>query len=547
MASRRKRPASTSAAPASIASVQPIVNAATSTTLGGSYRTLPRYTPWNSKSVERMQRSKDIVQISRFLQSEEGIPQVRYGIQQLPREAVGKGIGCKSISQDADFRREATALFKKWAESPAIDIRKEHSLYALQPMLLSGMLGDGELFIHPVYDPDGAAWSLNDRSKRAFQLQLITRDQLTNGDVKSADARSNRWMDGLQYNGLDQLLNLRLNQDPNASGIYGSQKFTDIPAVNAMGHRNIFHLKDPTRIHQYHGDPVIFASGRDLLDSLDLKALRKHSAKVRASLLGATTTRDGKMLNAMQQIAIAEQGGNPTADTGRRFVEVAEGAVFLPMSDNESFNFFNNPQEGIPFRDILADLLHPFMFELKYPPEWIFTRGKVGGVEYRGLLQQVARAHEGLRARLYPFLEWLWEKVIGTAMMPGAPLARFMGVEDWNQIDFVTDPDPTVDAGRDKRADLESLGENLITPDDLIERSTGQDGEAVRHAAIDQKLDSIRYAIARAKNIPIDQVEIPASVALAIGMGLKTLQPASGLVTALNPATIAADIAEMDA
>lgn len=526
--------------------VAPIVNT-TTTTSPGSYRSTPRLKPWNSKSVERMQRSRDIVQISRFLQSEEGIPQVRYGIQQLPREAVGKGIGCKSISQDPAFRRDATLLFRKWAESPAIDIRKEHSLYALQPMLLSAMLGDGELFIHPIYDPLGAAWSLNDRSKRAFQLQLITRDQLTNGTVNITEARTLRWMDGLQYNGLDQLLTLRLNQDADANGFYGSKKYTDIAAVNALGHRNIFHLKDPTRIHQYHGDPVIFASGRDLLDSLDLKALRKHSAKIRASLLGATTTRDGKMLNAMQQIAIAEQGGNPTADTGRRFVEVAEGAVFLPMSDNESFNFFNNPQEGIPFRDILADLLHPFMFELKYPPEWIFTRGKVGGVEYRGLLQQVARAHEGLRARLYPFLEWLWEKVIGTAMMPGGPLHTFAALEDWNQIDFVTDPDPTVDAGRDKRADLESLGENLITPDDLIERSTGHDGEAVRHAAIDQKLDSIRYAIARSKNIPIDQVEIPASVALAIGMGLKTLQPASGILTALNPTTIAADIAALDA
>jgi hypothetical protein len=409
------------------------------------------------------------------------------------------------------------------------------------------MLGDGELFIHPIYEPLGAAWSLNDRSKRAFQLQLITRDQLTNGTVNSNEARTNRWMDGLQYNGLDQLLTLRLNQDADATGFYGSKNYTDIAAVNSLGHRNIFHLKDPTRIHQYHGDPVIFASGRDLLDSLDLKSLRKHSAKVRASLLGATTTRDGKMLNAMQQIALAEQTGTPATDSGRRFVEVAEGAVFLPMSDNESFNFFNNPQEGIPFRDILADLMHPFMFELKYPPEWIFTRGKVGGVEYRGLLQQVARAHEGLRARLYPFLEWLWEKVIGTAMMPGGPLAQFAGIEDWNQIDFVTDPDPTVDAGRDKRADLESLGENLIAPDDLIERSTGQDGEAVRHAAIDQKLDSIRYAIARAKGIPLDQVEIPASVALAIGMGLKTLQPASGILTALNPTTIAADIAELDA
>jgi len=523
----------------------PITNVATST-VPGSYRTTPRYAPWSLKSVERMQRSKNLVEISRFLQSEEGIPQVRYGIQQLPREAVGKGIGCKSISQDLAFRRDATALFKKWAESPAIDIRKEHSLFAIQPMLLSAMFGDGELFILPVYEPAGAAWSLNDRSRRAFQIQLVSRDQLTNGDIKSTDARTLRWFDGLQYNALDQLQLLRLNQDPEATGYTASKKFTDVPALNGMGHRNIFHLKDPTRIHQYHGDPIIFASGRDLLDSLDLKALRKHSAKVRAALLGATTTRDGKMLNAMQQIAVAEQSGSPAADTGRRFVEVAEGAVFLPLSDNESFNFFNNPQEGIPFRDILADLIHPFLFELKYPPEWIFTRGKVGGVEYRGLLQQVARAHEGLRARLYPFLEWLWEKVIGTAMMPGGPLFQYANVPDWNQIDFVTDPDPTVDAGRDNKADLENLGENLITPDDFIERRTGMDGEAVRHAAIQQKLNSIRFAISQATGTPIDQVKIPASIAIALGMGLKTLQAAAGTLNTLSPETLATDIAALD-
>jgi len=523
----------------------PITNVATST-VPGSYRTTPRYAPWSLKSVERMQRSKNLVEISRFLQSEEGIPQVRYGIQQLPREAVGKGIGCKSISQDLAFRRDATALFKKWAESPAIDIRKEHSLFAIQPMLLSAMLGDGELFILPVYEPAGAAWSLNDRSRRAFQIQLVSRDQLTNGDIKSTDARTLRWFDGLQYNALDQLQLLRLNQDAEATGYTASKKFTDVPAVNGMGHRNIFHLKDPTRIHQYHGDPIIFASGRDLLDSLDLKSLRKHSAKVRAALLGATTTRDGKMLNAMQQIAVAEQSGSPAADTGRRFVEVAEGAVFLPLSDNESFNFFNNPQEGIPFRDILADLIHPFLFELKYPPEWIFTRGKVGGVEYRGLLQQVSRAHEGLRSRLYALLQWIWEKVIGTAMLPGGALAKYAAVEDWNAIDFVTDPDPTVDAGRNHNADMDRYGENLLPAADYVERLNGGDGDATRHQAIDDRIDSVKYAISIATGTPIDQVVLPAAIATIIGLGIKTCQAASGLISSLAPDSLAQVLTAMD-
>jgi hypothetical protein len=522
-----------------------IANVATSTT-PGSYRTTPRYTPWSLKSVERMQRSKDLVQISRFLQSEEGIPQVRYAVQQLPREAIGKGIGCKSISKNPGLQKDATELFRKWAGSRAVDIRKKNNLFALQPIMLSAMLGDGELFTHPVFDPAGASWSLNDRSKRAFQIQLITRDQLTNGDVKSTDARSLRWFDGLQYNGLDQLQILRLNQDADATGYMPSKKYTDIAAVNSMGHPNIFHLMADARVHQYHGDPFIFSSGRDLLDSLDFKCLRKHSNKIRAALLGATTTRDGKKLNAMQEIEKAEQSGTPAADTGRRYLEIEEGAIFIPMSDNETMTFFNNPQEGVPFRDILADLLHPFMFEFGYPPEWIFTRGKVGGVEYRGLLQQVARAHENLRARLYPFLEWLWEKVIGTAMMPGGPLFQYADVPDWNEIDFVTDPDPTVDAGRDNKADLDNLGENLITPDDFIERRTGMDGEAVRHAAIEQKLNSIRFAVSQAKRIPIDQVEIPASIAIAVGMGLKTLQAAAGTLNTLSPETLAADIAALD-
>ena len=256
-------------------------------------------------------------------------------------------------------------------------------------------------------------------------------------------------------------------------------------------------------INQYHGDPAIFASGKDLLDVLDLKALRKHSAKVRAALLGATTTKDGKVLNAMQQALTAEQSGTPAADTGRRFMEIGEGAIFIPLSTDEEFQFFNNPTEGVPFKQILEDLLHPFIFEFGYPPEWIFMRGKVGGTEYRGLLEQVKRAHEGLRSKLYPLIQWIWEKVIGTAMMPGGPLFQYATVEDWNVIDFVTDPDPSADAGRDHKAQMERLGENLITPDDLVELLTGNDGRRTREAAIDQKLSLISYAIERAKELSL--------------------------------------------
>lgn len=531
-----KRPRK-SAAIAAAAPAAPITNAALPAS-SGSYRTMPTWQPWSNKALERIQRSKDIVQISRYLQSENGIPQVRYACGQLPREAVGKGIGAKSISINADFVRDATALFAKWADSPAVDIRKEQTFFQLQSTWLSAMLGDGECFINPIFEPLGLSWSLNDKSKRAFQLQNITRDQLTNGDVR--DATAARCMDGLFYNGLDQLIKLRLNQDETAG--FTSSKWIDLPAIDAKGYRSIFHLKDPARINQYHGDPAIFSSGKDLIDVLDLKALRKHSAKVRAALLGATTTKDGKVLNAMQQVLTAEQTGNPATDTGRRFVEIGEGAIFIPLDSDEQFNFFTNPTEGVPFKQILEDLLHPFIFEFGYPPEWIFMRGKVGGTEYRGLLEQVKRAHEGLRAKLYPLIQWVWEKVIGTAMLPGGALYQYASVEDWNAIDFVTDPDPSADAGRDHKAQMERLGENLITPDDLVELLTGNDGRRTREAAVLQKLELIQFAIDQAK-----ARGIPASIATIIALGQRTASSGSSTLTTLSPESIAADLASMDA
>lgn len=505
----------------------------------GGVRVLPTNVPWNSKAAERMSRSRDEVIVSRFLQ--ECIPQIEYCIQFLPREAIGKGIGLKSISQDPGFRAAATAHFKSWADSHAVDLRKEHTFFELQPRWLAALLGDGECFQQSVIadTPAAQSWSLNDKSKRAIQVQTFLRDQLTNGKA-DPKAEGIRLIDGLIYNRLDQLQALRINQDDTIT--FGSTKYLDVPIANGLGGRNVFHLKDNRRFNQYHGRPILFSSKADLLDVIDLKALRKHSAKVRASLLGATSTRDGKAPTAIQAAMAAEQTGSPAADTGKRFMEIGEGAVMIPLATEETFNFFTSNTEAVPFRDILADLLYPFIFSLGYPVEYIFLRGKVGGTEYRGLMEQVRRAHQNLRLLLQPLLQWLWEKVIGTAIAPGGALYQYAAVPDWNVIDFIPDADPSVDLGRDHKADMERLDSNLMTAEDFIESRTGQSGQSVRRARIDEQIDDIAYAIERGalKNIP-------PSIATILALPSKKLSSASGLLTTLAPESIAADLAQLDA
>lgn len=511
----------------------------------GGLRVSPWSLPWNSKQFERFAKSKNRVMVSRFLQ--ETIPQLEYCIKMLPREAVGKGISLKSESKNPEFRASATELFKAWADSPAVDLRKEMTFYELQPRWLSALLGDGECFQLAVIDPQGSGWSLQDRSKRAIQMQTFLRDQLTDGQLTAEEQNAQRWLNGLQYNGLDQLVTVRINQEA-GSAIGSSTRFRDLPVYNALGGRVLFHLKDNRRFNQYHGDPFIFASNNDLLDYLDLKALRKHSAKVRAALLGATTTNDGKPPTAIVAAqsrgtgtSTTNEAGVTTTDNGKRFMEIEGGAVMIPLADKESFNFFNSTTEAIPFGQILSDLLTPFIFTLGYPPEWIFLRGKVGGTEYRGLLEQVRSAHENLRLLLHPLLQWTWEKVIGNAIATG-PLAKFADVADWASVEFIADVDPTVDLGRDRKADHEDIDANLISPCDLIESRTGKDGDSIQRDAILEKLDLMQFAVEEGK-----KRGIPASLAIIQAIPSKKLQAASGILTTLSPQTIAGELAGLDA
>ncbi len=503
----------------------------------GTVRVMPTVQQWSSRKLESMAKSRNLVEVSRFLQ--EKIPQLSYCIQTLPREAIGKGIGIKSVSRDARFKAAATALFRAWADSTAVDLRKESSFYGLQSRWLSAILGDGEAFTQKVAAADDASkkWKLTDKRKRRLQIQTFLRDQLTNGDLKAAEMKASRWTEGLQYNYLDQLMNVRVNQNPDAG--YGSKEFTDIPAGN------VFHLKENLRFNQYHGVPWVFRSNEDLLDVLDLKAVRKHSAKIRAALLGATTTRDGKAPNAMQAAMAAEQAGNPAADTGKRFMEIADGAVMIPLADGETMSFFQGG-EAVPFKTILEELIYPFVMGLGYPVEWIFGMGTLGGTAFRGLIQKVSKAHQNLRGLLHPFLQWTWEWVIGDAMMPGGPLYEFAAVEDWNEVDFVADPDPSVDLGRDHKADMDRIDENLLTVEDYVESRTGGDGQAVRYAAIDEKLDNLKYAISQATGVVKEKVKIPASLAAILAIPSRKLQAAAGIVPTLMPETLAAELAGMN-
>lgn len=502
-----------------------VTNALSATT--GIPRTTATRRYWRDTQRERMFETRDRVTVSRFLQ--DTLPFAFYLTHTLPEEAVGRGIGIKSISTDREFAKRATDVFRRWADSRAVDLRKEGTFYEMQPLWLATILGDGETFVQKISAEDAAArtWKLEDRTRRRLQLQSFTRDELGDPATKQdMETNAGRWVDGIRVNMLKQADLYGVLTESNDGGSSG---FRTVSA--ALMH----HAKRATRLNQVHGNPWMFCGANDLLDNLDINAVRKHAAKIKSAFMGATVTREGDLPASMKSLMTRGDSGTTPADNGKRYAEIFGGAIVLPMAADEDIKWFQ-AHEAMDYGKFIEEITSPMVWVFGYPPEYVFQKN-LTGPNQRAILAKVGKAHERMRSLLYPLLQWVWDWVIADAMRSGELSDIALPPLDWNQVDFVADPDPSIDVGRDERIEIERLRGNAGTMEDYIERRTGGSGEAVRHARIMEKLDDIRFAVAQAK-----QMGIPAGLAMVRAMDPVELQAMAG---ALN--VIGVDAAELAA
>lgn len=507
-------------------------DAVTSTATG--VRSSPVFTPWENKATETIAKIRDRVKKSRAIQ--ETLPFVKYMTQAIPEEALSGGLTPKSASKNEKFKKRATDLMWRWADSTAIDVRKRFDFYSIQAHLAATALGDGEVFIQKVRDdrPEARAWKLSHPKRRRLQVQYFTRDQLGDGNgmglanlgggLNGRLPAGHRWIDGLYFNDLDQWLTARIltKQKPG---------FIDRDADVMM------HMFADGRLNQFHGDPWLFSSEQDALDELDMKALRKHSAKIRAAFLGAISTNSGEVPEAMK--GFLSRGSDETDGSGDnqlRYFNLYGGAVMLPLKTEEKVEFYRGG-EAMNFGQFTESLLSNIVYAFKYPPEYLINIGNNGSASNRLLLGKVKKAHARLRkmVRLH-FIQEVWNFVIGDAMQPGGELAEFAGVEDWNQITCISEPDPSIDLSRDEKAEERRLQNFTGTVEEYCD-SRNKDGAETRHQRLEEIADNISYGAAiRKPGVPkglpwylcVDPLTIQSVTSLAQtgGLTLDDLQQA---------------------
>jgi hypothetical protein len=511
--SRKSHPTSkstvkiTAAAPAD---ASPAIN------MGGGIRSAPTQHTWRTWKQDNAGQSRERVIASRYLQ--EVLPFIGYLVEQLPEEAIGDGLVPTSESKDAGFKKAATQYFDRWARSPAIDIRRRFDFYSSQHMLARTMIGDGEVFVLKVADrrPDALARPLTDKSFRALQLQFLTRDQIGNGNGSGREYLANQsalvWDQGIQFNSLDIPQRYRVLKQ--TSRLFLSS-YDERPAAQMM------HIFADRMFNQRHGTPWIFRGEKSMLDGLDLRAVKKYAAKIRAYFLGAITTPTGDTPVGMRSAVKrgTKEGDTPgqKVDTGMRFLELAGGISLPVLKDGESISFFHG-QEPISFAELLKEIWDEAVYCFGYPPEYLLNLVGLGSASVRMILRKVRKGHDRIRRPVRDqYCQSTWEFVIGDAIERGLlPL-----VEDWRMVTWKGGVDPSIDAGRDERAEQEKLRTFTGTVEQYCDQ-LGLDGETVRHSRLDEIADNILYGAKR--GLPwfmcIDAMQVQAMTGLATSLGV---------------------------
>lgn len=353
---------------------------------------------------------------------------------------VGTGLALKS-SIDRDYlglseeeaeawQRNAEREFRVWAESPDCDVARTVNFYGLQELAFRSVLENGDVFALPTY---------LDRPNMIYILvvQLIEADRVCNSGWKPD---SDTLAGGVEKdaNGCPEKYHV-LNQHPGA--VMRNRKaatWTEVPAFNSSGRRNMLHLFRQLRIGQSRGVPdlaPVISSLKQLGDYTEAEL----SAAVVAGLFTVFIETDDPDGMFAAKAAEALDAGKPYV-VGEQNIKMGAGNV-MGLAPGEKVNAPNPGRPNAAFDPFVLAILRQIGVSLELPFEVLTMHFQSSYSAARAALLQ---AWKFFRARRFwladafcrPIYEaWMWEAVaMGRINAPGflqdpAIRAAYLGSE----------------------------------------------------------------------------------------------------------------------
>lgn len=270
------------------------------------------------------------------------------------RYSIGNGVMSHAATDDPDYDAAADRFIASYFESPDFDITGEQSMHEMTPVVVRGMIVDGDAGAAKILERDGNGLPVGDPC-----LQLFTSDQIGDGDGRALFA-GERMTQGIGRNSVGRATRYRVLKDRQDTP--GGLAYWDYRPQDFML------VLDRKRIQLNRGMPWCHRATKNGFAMLDLAALEEAAAYVNALFAAIITTPDGETPEALEKFLVKKLSG-PTATTEntegtpeqkkfvQRFVEIFGGAkipVFPQGTKLEAYQSNRPSTVFAGFMDYLA-------------------------------------------------------------------------------------------------------------------------------------------------------------------------------------------------
>ncbi len=413
----------------------------------------------NAQSVSKDLPESDrlqLVKLNRYLARNEGLCA---GINaSFIRYAVGPGLIPVHPSE------AYVAYFRRWAKSPTIDGQLDHA--DTQRILARQIMEDGEGF------------QLKVEENGIPLLQMVESQQFGGNE--------DGFVDGVKASEYGRPLRYRM---------------TSGKTVEAAG---VIHSFDRIRPNQMRGIPKGAHAINDLLDQKDILKFEKQAQKLTAAIAAVFKTLKKDSLN-VRQTGQVDSEGNVS-----RFSQIT-GVQTIAINPNEEFSIPSTNRGGANFLGFLDYLTRRIATGYGVSPEFVWNSIGTGGAATRLILSQASAAFLDFRRIIERACTDHWTYVIGAAIANGELTAS----TDWMEVKWRGPALPSVDAGRDAKAEIESLRAGNTSPQRIADEQNEDWRKTYEENAIASAYVlelAAKYKVPAASIVSLNQNDMSASL-----------------------------------
>ncbi len=374
--------------------------------------------------------------------------------------SVGDGIWPQPSTAFPDWNDAAEKYFREWAMGEP-EVTGRWTFQKCLSMVCRALDVDGEIFV--VKEIEQGENGFQHPRLQFFEAHRCSAQSVPDG--RSAEST----VDGIEYDAVGRPLRYYFD-----TGVGNMPGRVGVPAGQ------VIHVFVSERFSDAHGVPQIQHAVNGLIDASELIAIEKKSVKsVNDLSLVIESDRTGldSASGDYSAFGSAATDGQTDPDELRR---ILGGGKIGKLALGEKLHAFESARPSTTFTGFLDYILKDAALG-NVPYEFVADSSKIGGAGIRLVVGRAARKFARRQQDLIEkFLNPVWKFVIGNAIVN----AQLPSVEGWTNVEWATQKNVTVDAGRERAQDREDVLNGFTSIEDFYaERGMNYKREVRRIAA----------------------------------------------------------------